>query len=163
MRHYYIIAILVTLVLTGLIASFRSRRVEPFQAPVVEDGDTEEKCDGHTCNALDPVMDPKYNMQQIVKQSILLEEHINNERKRCTDCITKHFLHIIGLAEEAVSLDPDAECYKSVPETYSAIFDAWREDNSDHNVPKELRKMRKKLMVDYFHTGGPCGESHSLQ
>ena len=51
-----------------------------------------------TCDALDPVSDPRYNMQQIIKQSILLEEHLTNKNKRCRDCITKHFLHIIGLA-----------------------------------------------------------------
>lgn len=110
----------------------------------------------HACGALDPVMDPRYNMQQIVKQSILLEEHINNERKRCTDCITKHFLHIIGLAEEAVSLDPATPCYKEVPGVYSAIFEAWRADNADPAVPQQLRAHRKRLMVDYFQTGGKC-------
>jgi hypothetical protein len=61
-------------------------------------------CDVKSCGALDPVSDPKYNMQQIVKQSILLEEHLTNKNKRCRDCITKHFQHIIGLAEEAQML-----------------------------------------------------------
>jgi len=56
-------------------------------------------CDKISCGALDPVSDPKYNMQQIVKQSILLEEHLINKNKRCRDCITKHFQHIIRLAE----------------------------------------------------------------
>lgn len=156
MRYRHLIAILGALVAVTFLGSL-NRKLEPFVD--VEDA-SEEKCDGHTCNALDPVMDPKYNMQQIVKQSILLEEHINNERKRCTDCITKHFLHIIGLAEEAVSLDPDTLCYKTVPETYTMIFDAWRENHEDPNVPKELRKIRKSLMVDYFSTGGPCGGNH---
>ena len=109
-----------------------------------------------TCGALDPVMDPKYNMRQIVKQSILLEEHINNERKRCIDCITKHFLHIIGLAEEAISLDPATPCYKEVPGIYSAIFDAWQADHDDPSVPQQLRSYRKVLMADYFNTGGKC-------
>lgn len=61
-------------------------------------------CNIISCGALDPVSNPAYNMQQIVKQSILLEEHITNKNKRCRDCITKHFLHIIGLAEEAQML-----------------------------------------------------------
>ena len=44
-----------------------------------------------TCDSLDPVSDPRYNMQQIIKQSILLEEHLTNKNKRCRDCITKTF------------------------------------------------------------------------
>ena len=42
------------------------------------------------------------------KSSILLEEHLANKNKRCRDCITKHFLHIIGLAEEAQMLAKQA-------------------------------------------------------
>ena len=68
-------------------------------------------CDVKSCGALDPVSDPKYNMQQIVKQSILLEEHLTNKNKRCRDCITKHFQHIIGLAEEAQML-ASSKCSK---------------------------------------------------
>ena len=64
--------------------------------PIINSG-----CNVKSCGALDPVSNPAYNMQQIVEQSILLEEHITNKNKRCRDCITKHFLHIIGLAEEA--------------------------------------------------------------
>ena len=35
----------------------------------------------------------------------LLEDHLNSPRKRCPDCIRKHFLTIEALFEEAVSLD----------------------------------------------------------
>lgn len=106
-----------------------------------------------SCGALDPVMSPVYNMMQIVKQSILLEEHINQERKRCSDCITKHFLHMIGLAEEAVSLDPETPSYRTVAARYSEIFDAWRLDHEDVEVPKSLRAERKKLMAHYYSSG----------
>jgi hypothetical protein len=37
-----------------------------------------------TCDSIDPVSDPRYNMQQIIKQSILLEEHLTNKNKRWT-------------------------------------------------------------------------------
>lgn len=113
----------------------------------------------HSCGALDPVMDPVYNMKEIIKQSILLEEHINQERKRCKDCITKHFLHMIGLAEEAVSLDPDTLIYKEMAERYAHIFTAWRANHEDTEVPKSLRAARKMLMQKYFMTAGEavCG------
>ena len=115
-------------------------------------------CDIKSCGALDPVSNPAYNMQQIVKQSILLEEHITNKNKRCRDCITKHFLHIIGLAEEAQMLATD-KCYKyplinESVEIYNDLFKTWikNKDNEQINlqVADKLRINRKKLIAIYF-------------
>lgn len=115
-------------------------------------------CDVKTCGAIDPVSDPSYNMQQIVKQSILLEEHITNKNKRCRDCITKHFLHIIGLAEEAQMLATN-KCnrYPYINESveiYNRLFKDWLALKSDNtrilNITDELRIHRKKLIVAYF-------------
>ncbi len=115
-------------------------------------------CDIKSCGALDPVSNPAYNMQQIVKQSILLEEHITNKNKRCRDCITKHFLHIIGLAEEAQMLATD-KCYKyplikESVDIYNDLFKTWikNKDNEEINlqVADKLRINRKKLIAIYF-------------
>jgi hypothetical protein len=115
-------------------------------------------CDVKTCGAIDPVSDPSYNMQQIVKQSILLEEHITNKNKRCRDCITKHFLHIIGLAEEAQMLATN-KCNKypyinESVEIYNRLFKDWLALKADNtrilNITDELRSHRKKLIVVYF-------------
>ena len=54
-----------------------------------------------------PIMSPLYNLREICKQIVLLEDHLNQPRKRCPDCIRKHFLTIEALFEEAVSLDKD--------------------------------------------------------
>ncbi len=117
-------------------------------------------CDIKSCGALDPVSEPAYNMQQIVKQSILLEEHLTNKNKRCRDCITKHFLHIIGLAEEAQMLA--TKNFKDYPllnesvELYTKLFQKWRENykNNDESrilyICDELRNNRKKLIAIYF-------------
>jgi len=115
-------------------------------------------CDIHTCGALDPVSNPAYNMQQIVKQSILLEEHITNKNKRCRDCITKHFLHIIGLAEEAQMLATN-KCSKyplivESVELYNKLFNQWVKNKDDENnllnISDNLRTHRKKLIAIYF-------------
>jgi hypothetical protein len=115
-------------------------------------------CDIKSCGALDPVSDPSYNMQQIVKQSILLEEHITNKNKRCRDCITKHFLHIIGLAEEAQMLAAN-RCNKyplinESVEVYNNLFKDWLKVKDDKtqvlNISDELRVHRKKLIAIYF-------------
>lgn len=113
-----------------------------------------------SCKAIDPVSDPKYNMQQIVKQSILLEEHLANKNKRCRDCITKHFLHIIGLAEEAQMLATDKiSQYPLINESvalYTELFDRWirhnQEEDSNHILfcMDKLREHRKNLIIIYF-------------
>lgn len=116
------------------------------------------KCDAKSCGALDPVSDPKYNMQQIVKQSILLEEHLTNKNKRCRDCITKHFQHIIGLAEEAQML-ATTKCnkYPLLNESvtiYNNLFNEWFNNRNDEykilEISEKLRIHRKKLIAIYF-------------
>ena len=123
---------------------------------------TSGKCDADSCSSVDPVSDPKYNMQQIIKQSILLEEHLANKNKRCRDCIAKHFLHIIGLAEEAQMLATNRidkfplieECI----ELYNKLFSKWiknydidsSNNNNFLNCCDELRTMRKKLIAIYL-------------
>ena len=115
-----------------------------------------------TCDSLDPVSDPKYNMQQIIKQSILLEEHLTNKNKRCRDCITKHFLHIIGLSEEAQMLATNKiDKYPLINESvelYNGLFKIWiKNKNSDTKdesyilyCTNKLRDHRKQLIVLYF-------------
>ena len=115
-------------------------------------------CDKISCGALDPVSDPKYNMQQIVKQSILLEEHLINKNKRCRDCITKHFQHIIGLSEEAQMLATDKSSkyplLNDSVDVYNDLFNNWfkyrYDDIKIYEVADKLRIHRKKLIAIYF-------------
>ncbi len=113
-------------------------------------------CTKSTCDSIDPVSNPIYNMHQIVKQSILLEEHLANKSKRCRDCITKHFSHIIGLAEEAVMLAcENAKNYPymlELPDFYNNLFRKWLEkDSTCLEICSELRNIRKKLIAVYFY------------
>lgn len=115
-----------------------------------------------TCDSLDPVSDPRYNMQQIIKQSILLEEHLTNKNKRCRDCITKHFLHIIGLSEEAQMLATNKiSNYPLINESvilYNELFKIWITNKRLNGADEEyilyctnkLRDHRKQLIVLYF-------------
>lgn len=147
---FIIIYILLFLVLT-----YNTNNIKP-----VKKINTENTCDASTCKGLDPVSNPAYNMQQIIKQSILLEEHLTNKNKRCRDCITKHFLHIIGLAEEAQMLA--TKNYKDYPQLnesvdlYNKLFSMWFETYKNHDEEKilyitdGLRIHRKKLIAIYF-------------
>jgi len=126
---------------------------------------TKQKNEGSctsTCDSIDPVSDPRYNMQQIIKQSILLEEHLTNKNKRCRDCITKHFLHIIGLAEEAQMLATDKiSKYPMINESvilYNELFKIWIKNKNLNGKDEtyilyctdKLRDHRKQLIVIYF-------------
>jgi hypothetical protein len=114
------------------------------------------------CDSIDPVSDPRYNMQQIIKQSILLEEHLTNKNKRCRDCITKHFLHIIGLAEEAQMLATNKiDKYPLINESvilYNELFKVWIKNKNLNGKDEtyilyctdKLRDHRKQLIVIYF-------------
>jgi hypothetical protein len=51
------------------------------------------------------ISDPRYNLREIAKQMILLEQHLLEPKKYCPDCISKHLLTIEALAEEAQCLD----------------------------------------------------------
>ena len=114
--------------------------------------------DGNVCGAMDPVSDPAYNMREITKQSVLLEEHLVERNKYCKDCITKHFLHIIGLAEEAQMLACDqADKYPLLggsADVYRGLFEQWLQAPADHAaaavIAAQLREQRKRLIVVYF-------------
>lgn len=51
-----------------------------------------------------PVMDPRFNMREVAKQLLLLEDHLTQPRRRCNDCIRKHFAMAEALCEEAMTL-----------------------------------------------------------
>jgi hypothetical protein len=121
----------------------------------------EKKCTAKTCgfNNLHPILDPRFNMREAAKQCILLEDHLNNSKKRCMDCINKHFLTVDGFLEEAVSLEQDI----AKREFYRDLYLKWvdiqkryvlqkqKPENMDL-ISKEIRMFRKPLVEKYFDT-----------
>lgn len=107
-------------------------------------------------DALLPVLNPKFNMREICKQCILLEDHLSHTEKRCSDCCIKHFLTIEALAEEAVTLDKDqsvvSQQIRELPGRVRSLQKKWFQDpdNSAHSVSQELRKIRKDFQIDCF-------------
>lgn len=53
-----------------------------------------------------PLMDPRFNMREVAKQLLLLEDHLTQPQRRCGDCIRKHFAMAEALSEEAMTLRP---------------------------------------------------------
>ena len=117
------------------------------------------KCSADKCGVgnLHPVMDPRYNMREVSKQCILLEDHLNNTKKRCFDCIRKHFLTVDGFLEEAVSLEPDIELrayYRSLYLYWVSVEKKYainpRDSANLDEISKTIRTFRKPLVEKYF-------------
>ncbi len=123
-------------------------------------GGSVSKDDSATCKSctdLLPVLDPMYNMREMCKQLILLEDHLFQKEKRCHDCICKHFLTIEALAEEAITLDKNHKYpeLNDIPTKVRAITKKYimnHKDTSQHAVTaQELRELRKSLMQKSFN------------
>ncbi len=115
------------------------------------DNKSNEKCT--SCDKILPVLEPRFNMREICKQTILLEDHLFQEEKRCQDCIYKHFLTIEALAEEAITLDKENKHpeLKELPTKIRAIEKKYIANPKDaHLIAQELREIRKQNMTKCF-------------
>jgi len=100
-------------------------------------------------------MNPLFNMREICKQMVLLEDHLNNVRKRCPDCIRKHFLTIEAFFEEAISLDVglkyldilegQAQNIRNLQRVWLKNKDSELSRVSYHLISQKLREVRKEL------------------
>lgn len=101
-----------------------------------------------------PVLDTNFNLREICKQCILLEDHLTQKEKRCVDCCIKHFLAIEALSEEALSLDKDKQVFDKIeylPNKIREIQKKWVENKENsHECSQMLRSIRKELMEDSF-------------
>jgi hypothetical protein len=118
-------------------------------------------CSIKTCGTenLYPVLDPMFNMREVAKQCILLEDHLNNIKKRCNDCIRKHFLTVDGFLEESVSLEKDISkrgYYRNLHQEWVKLEKIYALNPLDSNnldeVSQKIRSFRKPLVADYFDT-----------
>jgi hypothetical protein len=94
------------------------------------------------------ISDPRYNIREIVKQMILLEQHLLEKNKYCPDCISKHILTIEALAEEAQCLDKEQRYGKVVTplvskaRVWGAAFGGGVPVKS---IGQDVRRVRKQL------------------
>ena len=94
------------------------------------------------------ISDPRYNVREIVKQMILLEQHLLEDGKYCPDCISKHVLTIEALAEEGQNLDKRQEWARTFTplvgkaRIWAAAFTA---GVPVKKIGQDVRQVRKKL------------------
>lgn len=100
-----------------------------------------------------PIMHPLYNLREVCKQCALLEDHLNNERKRCEDCIRKHFLTIEALFEEALSLDNKGKWRDLMEGKADLVRDfqnRWTDGEDPMEIAQDLREIRKGFSSECF-------------
>jgi len=107
--------------------------------------------------AMQPLMDPLFNMREMCKEFTLLEDHLNQPDMQCQDCINKHLMKCEALAEEAISLDAQRQ-YPFIEEI-PAIIRSWHEFALEDGpltdlapMVRELRKELTPLVADRFET-----------
>ena len=111
------------------------------------------------------LMSPLFNLREIAKQMLLLEDHLLHVNKHCHDCIRKHLLTIEAFAEEATTLDKDQE-YVVLSEHLAFAARSWMEAVCDgesfHEIAQQIRGVRKQLVSRVHDTRVPVTRIASL-
>jgi len=103
-------------------------------------------------------MEPAYNMQRVIENALLLEDHLADDKRYCIECSAKHFLLIIGFLNEAEWMaGKNVSQYPLLQESikfYNETYKTWLENKQDKatrlQILEKLRDHRKKLMAIYI-------------
>ncbi len=108
------------------------------------------------------LVDPRFNLREVAKQLILLEDHLFHVNKHCLDCISKHSLSIEGFLEEAITLDSTGEHHAeilSVLAPFKQIMfpfiekmkNKTAEESDFEAAANQMRQLRKPLAKKYSY------------
>lgn len=89
------------------------------------------------------LIDPRFNLREVAKQMILLEDHLFHKNKHCRDCISKHTLYIEGLLEEALTMDTEQKYAPIITSTLSQFKEL---------LPPLVGKLRDKTATEQDYT-----------
>lgn len=96
---------------------------------------------------------PALNLRDVVKQMLLLEDHLLHADRRCPDCIRKHLLKIEALVEEARSLDTTG-CWKQTLDALQRWGESMQQAYAKRPTPAQfhtlsgvVREARKRLTM----------------
>jgi hypothetical protein len=93
-----------------------------------------------------PVNDPYHNLREVVKQMILVEDHLFQADKQCIQCIHKHLLAIEALSEEGITLDATTELVKIFRNIIVVIRSCKRWLKNPEEAGQTIRALRRTLM-----------------
>jgi len=97
------------------------------------------------------IFNPMFNIKEVCKEFVLLEDHLIADGKHCPDCIRKHLLRAEAFAEEAVALDKEGsfsekEVFSSLPSQIREIGELYSSGTMDkHALGQKVRYIRKSL------------------
>lgn len=93
-----------------------------------------------------PLQDPAFNLREVAKHLILLEDHLLHVDRRCPDCIWKHLLTAEAFADEADTLDGSNPAPANLSESVRALGDALRAGVDMALVGQRARAIRKAIV-----------------
>ena len=132
------------------------RNVESFSGNI---NSTNSTSNSNKKNKILPVTNPMFNLREISKQLILLEDHLFQKAKLCKDCCRKHLLTIEALTEECVTLDKKKEFCEIANQILELIRDIekrFSKGEDPHRLAQEIRNMRKNLVKLSFDFVQKC-------
>jgi hypothetical protein len=95
----------------------------------------------------------EFNHREIAKQLLLLEDHLTDDKKFCSDCIRKHLMLVEAFAEEAMMLEPTGSLMtkSKLLQRQAKRWIMNYEDGLDRfELAKSIRRVRKSL-VKYLY------------
>lgn len=93
-----------------------------------------------------PLQDPAFNLREVAKHLILLEDHLLHADRRCQDCIWKHLLTAEAFSDEASTLDGDNPAPANLSASVRALGDALRSGVDMAVVGQRARTIRKAIV-----------------
>lgn len=102
-----------------------------------------------------PVLNPVFNVREVVKNILLLRNHLLIKENRCFQCIRKHSLIIEAFIDEAYSLDKVGKVTKMLRPMGKKIRSIQKrliKDDRDayYDMAKELEKMERVMFNTAF-------------
>ena len=94
--------------------------------------------------------DTQFNMREICKQLLLLEDHLFHREKQCPDCIVKHLLTAEALADEALTFEEFDLKFQHISERAKKWLCFYADGGDPRALGNDVRKMRKQLTETCF-------------
>ena len=92
----------------------------------------------------------EFNLREIAKQFLLLEDHLSDDKKFCRDCIRKHLMLSEAFSEEAMMLEPMGDHFdrSKLLQRQAKLWLLKFENNAldRFDLAQQVRKSRKKLV-----------------
>lgn len=94
--------------------------------------------------------DTQFNMREICKQLLLLEDHLFHREKQCPDCVVKHLLTVEALSDEALTFENVDLRFEHVSKLARKWLCFFADRGSPRKLANAVRKLRKKLTSTCF-------------